>query len=218
MAVRHPERPVIFFDWDGTLGDSMDLCLGEIRQALKRIGHAEVEEERIRACNGPTHEESVKIMELDAEQGERFLRERRRAELELIPVLLKLYPGVDGIVERLSRIADLAIVSNGQKDYVEHSVMQFSLEGYFVRIQASIPGLGKTEVLGKMLEEMKPVRSVLAGDRRGDMEAGIGQHLPTLAAAYGYGTEEEYALADVRAQTPAEMEKLLEKWVRTGAF
>ena len=27
-------KPVIFFDWDGTLADSMNLCVAEIRQAL----------------------------------------------------------------------------------------------------------------------------------------------------------------------------------------
>ena len=32
------KRPVIFFDWDGTIADSMPLCIGEITLALERMG------------------------------------------------------------------------------------------------------------------------------------------------------------------------------------
>ena len=141
------KKPVIYFDWDGTLGDSMDLCLGEIRLALKRIGHAEVEEEKIRACNGPTHEESVVIMGMEGEEGEAFLRERRRAERELIPVLLRTYPGVEELLRTLQQHADLAIVSNGQKDYIELSVATFHLTDCFVRIQILFSDSAAAELL-----------------------------------------------------------------------
>ncbi len=208
------KKPVIYFDWDGTLGDSMDLCLGEIRLALKRIGHAEVEEEKIRACNGPTHEESVVIMGMEGEEGEAFLRERRRAERELIPVLLRTYPGVEELLRTLQQHADLAIVSNGQKDYIELSVATFHLTDCFVRIQASMPGKGKTEVLRSMLDDMQPSRAILVGDRRTDFEAGIGNHLLTMAATYGYGTDEEYALADIRVSSVEEMREKLLEWCR----
>ena len=31
-------KPVIYFDWDGTLADSMDLCMGEIALSLEWMG------------------------------------------------------------------------------------------------------------------------------------------------------------------------------------
>ena len=211
-------RPVIYFDWDGTLGDSMDLCLGEIRLALKRMGLHEVEEEKIRACNGPTHEESVGVLGLDPAIGPEFLRQRRIAEQELIPQLLTVYPGTEQMLASLSQIADLAIVSNGQADYIRTSVEIMGYARYFTRLQASIPGLGKTEVLRKMLEEMQPERACLVGDRRTDIEAGYANALPTLAVTYGYGEAQEFVHATARAGSVAAAQHMLETWVALGHF
>lgn len=207
------KKPVIFFDWDGTLGDSMDLCLGEIRLALERIGHEPVEEEKIRACNGPTHEESVAVLGLDPSVGPAFLKERIRAEQELIPVLLKLYPGVEEALKTLSRAADLAIVSNGQADYIRRSVEVFGLTRYFSRIQASMPGKTKGQVLAVMLDEMKPGRCILVGDRRSDIQAGVENNIPTMAVTYGYGTEEEWKEATYLADTVTGMMDSLVQWI-----
>ena len=206
------KRPVICFDWDGTLGDSMDLCLGEIRLALERIGHPPVDESLIRACNGPTHEESVGVLGLDPAIGPRFLKERIRAEQELIPALLKLYPGVEDCLKTLAEAADLAIVSNGQADYIRRSVDLFGLTPCFQVIQAAIPGADKTRVLGKVLRDLGGRRYIMVGDRRTDIVAGVENHLQTVAVTYGYGTEEEWELADLRADSVQEMQEMLLRW------
>ena len=206
------KRPVIFFDWDGTLGDSMDLCLGEIRLALKRVGHEEVSEDKIRACNGPTHEESIGILGLSPEEGPAFLRERIRSEQELIPVLLKVYPGVPQALHRLMHFADLAIVSNGQEDYIRSSVAVFGLTDCFVRIQAAIPGQGKSKTLADMIRIMEPSASCMVGDRRTDIKAGLDNHLPTMAVTYGYGEPWEWEGATVLADSVEAMTEKLEAW------
>ncbi len=209
---RETKKPVICFDWDGTLGDSMDLCLGEIRLALKRIGHPPVDEALIRACNGPTHEESIHVLGLDPAIGPTFLQERIRAEQELIPVLLKLYPGVEECLKSLMPAADLVIVSNGQEDYIRRSVGLFGLTHCFRTIQAAIPGFNKTQVLHKVLQDVEADRSIMVGDRRTDIVAGVENHLLTVAVTYGYGTEDEWTLADLRVDSVAEMRDLLYRW------
>ncbi|MBR1683786.1 MAG: HAD hydrolase-like protein [Clostridia bacterium] len=203
MEERH--KPVIFFDWDGTLADSMDLCLGEIRLALERIGHVPVDEERIRACNGPTHEESIGVLGLDPMIGPRFLQERIRAEQELIPKLLKLYPGVEDMLYELSRVADLVIVSNGQEDYIRSSISVFGLTECFLRIQAAIPGCTKADVLSRLIEDLKPEKAILVGDRRTDIQAGIDNHLRTIAVSYGYGSPPEFAGASLVVENVDEL-------------
>lgn len=210
-----PVRPVICFDWDGTLGDSMDLCLGEIRLALERIGHGPVDESLIRACNGPTHEESVQVLGLDPGVGPRFLKERRRAEQELIPVLLRLYPGVDSCVKCLEKKADLVIVSNGQEDYIRRSVDLFHLTDCFKMIQASIPGYSKSQVLNKVLKDLGYPPAVMVGDRRTDIKAGLDNGLPCVAATYGYGTEEEWEGARIRVDSVQEMQDVLIRWAES---
>ena len=45
------KRPVIFFDWDGTLADSMPLCIAEVRLALERMNMPELPEALIAPAN-----------------------------------------------------------------------------------------------------------------------------------------------------------------------
>ena len=71
------KRPVIFFDWDGTIADSMPLCVGEITLALERMGLSVPPVETLMACNGPTYEESVAVLGLPQERGAEFLRLRK---------------------------------------------------------------------------------------------------------------------------------------------
>ena len=50
-------KPIIFFDWDGTLADSMNLCVAEIRQALITMRLPDLPDDVLRQCNGPTFEQ-----------------------------------------------------------------------------------------------------------------------------------------------------------------
>lgn len=63
-------RPTIFFDWDGTLCDSMALCIEENRIALLKMGLPDQPDEVLRRCNGPTFEEAAPIIGIPADRLE----------------------------------------------------------------------------------------------------------------------------------------------------
>lgn len=205
------KRPVIFFDWDGTIADSMPLCIGEIRLALERMGLPVPPVERLMACNGPTYEESVAVLGLPEERGAEFLRLRKEAEMELVPQVQQFFPGIRQMLDELRTFADLAIVSNGLQEYLELSSRVLGVEDCFIRLQAHIPGKNKAEALALLLDELKPDRCVMVGDRLGDIDAGKANGIPTVAACYGFGNETEYAQADYQAATVADMTALLKK-------
>ena len=204
-------RPVIFFDWDGTIADSMPLCIGEIRLALERMGLPVPPVERLMACNGPTYEESVAVLGLPEERGAEFLRLRKEAEMELVPQVQQFFPGIRDMLDELRTFADLAIVSNGLQEYLELSSRVLGVEDCFIRLQAHIPGKNKAEALALLLDELKPDRCVMVGDRLGDIDAGKANGIPTVAACYGFGNDAEYAQADYQAATVADMTVLLKK-------
>ena len=205
------KRPVIFFDWDGTIADSMPLCVGEITLALERMGLSVPPVETLMACNGPTYEESVAVLGLPQERGAEFLRLRKEAEMELVPTVQRFFPGIRGMLEELRTFADLAIVSNGLQEYLELSTRVMQVEDVFTRLQAFTPGKTKAQALGMLIDEMQPEKCVMVGDRLGDINAGKANGIPTVAACYGFGNEEEYAQADYRADTVEEMTTLLKK-------
>lgn len=205
------KKPVIFFDWDGTIADSMPLCIGEITLALERMGLSVPPVERLMACNGPTYEESVAVLGLPQERGEEFLRLRKEAEMELVPKVQRFFPGIREMLDELLTFADLVIVSNGLEEYLRLSAKVMGVEDCFIRLQAHIPGKTKAEALGMLLSEMQPEKCVMVGDRLGDISAGKVNGIPTVAACYGFGNEEEYRQADYRADSAAEMTALLKK-------
>ena len=205
------KRPVIFFDWDGTLADSMPLCIAEVRLALERMNMPERPEALIAQCNGPTYEESVGVLGIPEERAKEFLHERKEAEMALVPTVQRLFPGVRGMLDSLRDMADLAIISNGMPEYLALSLRVMKLEDAFVRVQGQMPGKTKGEALSAVQAELAPSRAVMVGDRLGDLLAGRQNGLPTIAACYGYGNEAEYAHADMQARTVAELTALLKQ-------
>ena len=49
----------------------------------------------------------------------------------------------------------------------------------------------------------------MVGDRIGDIRAGRENGLTTIAAAFGYGNDAEYAEADLRADSIAQLQETL---------
>ena len=85
----------------------------------------------------------------------------------------------------------------------------FGLVGVFRRIVWSHPERTKTQNLAGLIAELQPERAIMVGDRIGDIRAGKSNGLPTVAAAFGYGSDAEYAEADFRADTMAALQELL---------
>ena len=176
-------KPAIIFDWDGTLADSMDLCLGEVRLALTRLGLPVPPEDIIRQCNGPTFEESIPLLHIPPELASRYLQVRLQAGLELCPQVNRLFPGVKEMLLALQEKADLCIASNGTADYLTLCQQVFGLTGVFRAVRAAKPGRTKAQAVAEILTELQPCAAVMVGDRLGDMEAVSYTHLtlPTKA-------------------------------------
>ena len=87
-------KPVIFFDWDGTLADSMNLCVAEIRQALITMRLPDLPDDVLRQCNGPTFEQSLDILHIPHDRAQEYMTTRLNAELALVPTVNRLFPGV----------------------------------------------------------------------------------------------------------------------------
>lgn len=133
-------KPVIFFDWDGTLADSMNLCVAEIRQALITMRLPDLPDDVLRQCNGPTFEQSLDILHIPHDRAQEYMTTRLTAELALVPTVNRLFPGVREMLQTLREYADLCIVSNGEHDYIALCLQVFGLTDVFVRTATSVPG------------------------------------------------------------------------------
>ena len=205
-------RPLICFDWDGTLADSMRLCIEECRYALLKLGLPDLPDETLMLCNGPNDWDACEILGIPEALKGVYVPTRIQAGLDLTPTVNKLFPGVKSMLETLSQQADLAIVSNGQMPYIRLCKKTFGLEQLFRTERAYTPGLNKGQLLQQVLDEVQPSRAIMVGDRLGDLQAGRQCGLPTVAAAYGYGTPEEWAEADVCCESVEALTDYLLQW------
>lgn len=202
-------KPVICFDWDGTLCDSMTLCVEELRLTLQRMGLPVPPDEVLRRCNGPTDEEAAAIIGIPGDRVAEYMDIRLHAGLELCPAVNHLFPGAKEMLEALLGKAELCVVSNGQREYIDLCIKLFGLEGIFLRTEAFRRGRSKAQALAEVLADLKPELVWMVGDRLGDIGAGKANGIPTVVARYGYGTPDEWAAADIQARTVEELTALL---------
>lgn len=203
------KKPVIFFDWDGTLCDSMQLCIEENRNTLRLLGLPDQPDEVLRRCNGPTFEEAAPIIGIPPDRMEEYCRVRLSCALDLVEKVNRLFPGARELLTALKPHAELCIVSNGTEAYLKKCLKHFQLEGVFHLVVWCHPERTKTQNLALAIQTLQPERAVMVGDRTGDIRAGRANNLPTVAAAFGYGSAEEWAEADFRANTMEELQTLL---------
>ncbi len=147
-------RPTIYFDWDGTLADSMPLCIAHIRQTLEELGLPPKTNAEMAKCNGPTYQESVQVLGIPDDMAEAYLETRQRVELALVNEWQRLFPGIREMLQSLAPLADLVIVSNGLLDYLHASMQKTGIAEYFTRVQPLIPGKTKTQALRMVVDEM----------------------------------------------------------------
>lgn len=209
-------KNAICFDWDGTLADSMNLCMTEVAETLRRMGLPVPPEDVLRQCNGPTYEACAPLVGVPKERLREYMDVRLQVELSLCTTVSRLFPGIRDMLERLSGQAALCVVSNGLAEYLDLCLRAYRVDHLFQRIEAGRPGRTKAQALADALAAVQPERALMVGDRLGDLEAGKACGIPTVAACYGYGTPAEWAAADLRAATVGELERLLLDWVQDG--
>lgn len=206
-------KPVIFFDWDGTIVDSMDLCVQGVLTTMRKMGLPEPSIELCKACNGPSFEETVPMLGIPPERAQEYYDIRFRAEDELCETVNKPYEGVQAMLRALHPHAELCVASNGQRKYIDQCMALFDMQGLFSRSEGAAPGRSKTQALQQMLDDIRPERAVMVGDRLGDLMAGRACGLPTVAACYGFGTQEEWQEATWQARDMQELQRVLEEFI-----
>ena len=203
------KKPTIFFDWDGTLCDSMQLCIEENRNTLRLLALPDQPDDVLRRCNGPTFEEAAPIIGIPPERMDEYCRVRLSCALDLVEKVNRLFPGARELLAALQPHADLCIVSNGTEAYLKKCLKHFHLEDVFRLVVWCHPERTKAQNLALAIEALQPERAIMVGDRTGDFRAGKANSLPTVAAVFGYGSADEWAEANFRADTVEALQTLL---------
>lgn len=215
------QLPVLIFDLDGTLTDSkpgiVD-CLSKVLDArgLQHGGPLG------RFVGPPVEEWTVELMPAGSDDDRVALAREYRACYDREG--WKNNSVFAGVGEMLTGLHEqgfrLFICTSKQQHFAIRVLDLFGLTHLFAAIygdKAEYPNHGKAELLARLLIEqlIDKKSAVMIGDRSYDMHAARANGVRCVAAGWGYGSPEEFQLADAVAATPADVRSLA---ISVGGF
>jgi phosphoglycolate phosphatase len=206
---------LVIFDIDGTLLQTDRVPVPAVKETFAAFGLPEPDGAAVCSFFGvPVEEYEAWITaQCPPGQADEILAAANRRELQCIGETGRLYPGVREMLEALrGRGAVLAICSNGPRDYVGEFVRAYDLDVFFRLVYArDTVYSGKEEMIGEILARIPERPFAVIGDRHDDISAAHAHGGRAIAAAWGFGSEEEHADADAVAGSVSEIAGCLDK-------
>ena len=206
----------IIFDLDGTLLQTHYHSCFAAHETLHALGLEDVSDELVMRIIGEPADVFLRAIApeySDLAAFETMFDANERAALKRVG---KLFDGVPELLQELiSRGYQLAICSNGSREYVETALTTTGIRQFFIRLACAGEYPDKAAAVAAMISEWNCDLAVVVGDRVHDMEAAKANDLPFIAALYGYGGAETTD-AVYRAEHPCDMIHLLEQIERNN--
>lgn len=210
----------VFFDYDGTIHESIKIYAPAFRKAYEYLVENQYIEERqwsekeISYWLGFSSKDMWKQFMPGLDEGIRD----RASEIIGKEMLQQLSRGkailYDGAMDVLKYLKDkgykLVFISNCGIYYKEMARKSFNLDEYFEEMVCSeeYSYIPKYEILSKIKDNFNE-DMVIIGDRIQDIEAGIKNNIVTIGCKYGYGNDKELAKADYIIESIIDIKDLL---------
>ncbi len=193
-------KKYILFDLDGTLTESGEGIIKSVQYALEKMGISETDTAKLRAFIGPPlikqFMSGYEMSRSEAEQAVVYYRERYTTIgiFENRP-----YDGIEDMLRTLQKKGFvLAVASSKPEVFVVRILKHFHLLSYFTQTVGATMDEKRTEKGDVIREALKRLQCderqekiYMVGDKAHDIIGARENHIPCIAAAYGYGTVEE---------------------------
>lgn len=180
----------VIFDFDGTIGDTMELCLESLRQAAEPlVGHS-LSDEEIFAVFGPSDEGA--LQRLVSNHWQQGLTSFLKIYEKLQPNYPDLFPGIEDLLHRLKdKGIILALVTGKGRFSCEISLKFYGLDDLFDHIITGSPerackDVGLREILDKF--HLLPTDAIYIGDARTDIHFSRAVGMPVISAGWAQTT------------------------------
>ncbi len=190
----------VLFDLDGTLGNTLPICIGAFRKAILPFAGRELSDEEIIHTFGPSEEGTVHVLAPGHEAE--ALSEYLRHYAELHDSCREPFPGVVELLTDLkNRGVRLALVTGKGQGSADITLARFRLAPFFEHIEVGSPlGPRKADAIRDILAwwNMEPTAALYVGDAPSDIPAARKAGTFVVAAAWAETAEPEI----LRAENP----------------
>ncbi|MDO3411714.1 HAD family hydrolase [Saccharibacillus sp. CPCC 101409] len=206
----------IIFDLDGTLGNTLPLCIAAFKKAIEPLAGRSLSDREIVATFGPSEEGTVQA--LIPQHYDRGIEDYLLHYRELHGMCGAPFEGMRELLDRLrEQNVRLALVTGKGERSTAITLELFGLDGYFEAVETGSPrGPRKTEGIRAVLERLglTPAECIYVGDAPSDIEASRAAGVPVISAAWAETAEPELLRPlepDELFVTVAEFERYLER-------
>ena len=188
----------VLFDLDGTLGNTLPVCIGAFRKAIQPFAGRELSDAEIVATFGPSEEGTVHVL------APGHAAEALASYLHHYAILHDSCPEpFAGVLEMLTdlkaRGVKLALVTGKGQGSADISLARLNLLPFFEHIEVGSPlGPRKSEAIIDILSrwEMEPTAAVYVGDAPSDIPSARRAGTYAVAAAWAATADLELLRAE----------------------
>jgi HAD superfamily hydrolase (TIGR01549 family) len=202
----------IIFDLDGTLGNTLPLCIAAFKKSIEPLAGRTLSDREIIDTFGPSEEGTVQALIPDHyEQGiEDYLTSYR----DLHAMCEAPFEGIIDILEfAKNRNVRLAMVTGKGERSTVITLEMYGIRSYFDIIETGSPmGPRKVQGITNVLEQLRiaPRESLYVGDSPSDIVAAREANVPVIAAAWADTADKE----QLQALRPNELFSTVEEFKR----
>lgn len=185
---------LIIFDFDGVLADSFRQLYALNKMAMAKVGVGLAEDQYRGFFIDNVHAGFKKFLN-DRAVYENFSVIRRRTFNKYYSTV-NLFPGVVGLIKKLSKKYILAVVSSGEENLIEKLLSKARILKHFRYIHAS-SGLSKEEEIKLVLKNSgaKPKEAIFISDTYGDIFLTKKLGLKTIGVGWGFHDADQLRLS-----------------------
>jgi len=211
---------LIVFDWDGTVIDSPRAIVECMQEASRDLDLPVPEPERASHVIGLGLHDAMKIVapDLPGERYPEFIAAYRRHFLAREDTM-RLFAGMEALLERLSRERSLAIATGKSRKGLERSLEATGVRRLFAASRCADETSPKPHpaMLLELMDELNHSRqeTLMIGDTSHDLEMARAAGVDALAVTYGAHNEEGLRACGPLGCISTVTE--LERWLKTNA-
>jgi phosphoglycolate phosphatase-like HAD superfamily hydrolase len=208
-------KPVIVFDFDGVLGDTLEVMLRIAGDVAAELGYrCQPTPADLDALERMEFSELGKQLGIPASQADEFAR-RSFGLFAALPNPPHIFPGMKGAVIDVAQSYRLAIVTGNTSRIVGRFLNENSLADCFEMILGSDAPGNRADKLKQIMATLDalPGNAYLVGDAVSDVRVARETGLVSIAVAWGHQSEAHLRQAkpDHLVHTPQELSELLIK-------